>query len=442
MSNPKRPPMPAEIDTREELIEALRVAAELEHTLLVQYLFAAMSCRSVPLGPKDGGAPDYAIWRRHEIVRRCQSELYALCREEMAHLATVSNLLASIGAAPHFLRPPMEEVRAKLQNLPADGGPQPIQFVLEPFSVNAVSRFRRFEEPEPMPEDPDPAAAKAAAEIPRAAPDAVEYDTVGELYRVIRKGFEVLAARPDKPLFVGAASIQDRWHWDAGLRVMAVSDLRSVLAAIDFIVTEGEGAPEGLRDATRGRSHVERFRRMERKLRRLELPMDHHVWPVLRNPATAAHRARRPGVNMLSSSEDGKVPLDFRCAELFNAIYTLVLRLLMQFYDPAGESNEARLVLAHSAKQTMSGILRPVAEVLVSLPATNYDGAHAGPPFEIYGVSLPARTADRWVLQLEQIQHLVGVCDALANTHQQCQRLRFIAVNLSYLSKNLDRVRA
>jgi hypothetical protein len=435
--------MPAEIDTREELIDALRIAAELEHNLLVQYLFAAMSCRSVPLGPEPGVGPDYRIWRCHEVVRHSQSELYALCREEMAHLATVSNLLASIGAAPHFHRPPMEEVRAKLQNFPADGRPQPIQFVLEPFSVEAVSRFRRFEEPEPAPPPPPVEVdAEPVPDIPRAAPDTVEYDTVGGLYRVIRKGFEILAARPGPSLFVGAESIQDRWQWDAGLRVMPVSDLRSAVAAIDFIVTEGEGSPEGQADATRGRSHVERFRRIERKLRRLQLAMNHHVWPVLRNPATAAHRVKRPGVNMLSPGKGDKVPLEFRCAELFNGIYTLVLKLLLQFYDPAGESSGARLALAHSAKQAMSGILRPVAEVLVSLPATNYDGAHAGPPFEIYGVALPARAGDRWVLQLEQIQHLVRVCDALANTDKACARLKFIAVNLNHLFVNLDRVRA
>ena len=79
------------IDTREEMIFALNEAAEIEHGLMIQYLFAALTMK------KD--LRENATGTQQELIRKWEA------REEMAHLGTVCNLLSSVGGSPHFERP-------------------------------------------------------------------------------------------------------------------------------------------------------------------------------------------------------------------------------------------------------------------------------------------------------------------------------------------------
>src|SRR5262245_61043932 len=75
------------IDTREELVNALHVASEIEHGLMIQYLFPALSMKK----RADEGltAPQLAAARRWERT------ILGVAVEEMGHLGTVSNLLAA-----------------------------------------------------------------------------------------------------------------------------------------------------------------------------------------------------------------------------------------------------------------------------------------------------------------------------------------------------------
>ncbi len=78
------------IDTREELIYALQEASQIEHALMVQYLYTALSCKK----NASEGLDAYQL----QMLRKWQSTIYAIAREEMGHLGIVCNLLASIGA--------------------------------------------------------------------------------------------------------------------------------------------------------------------------------------------------------------------------------------------------------------------------------------------------------------------------------------------------------
>src|SRR5829696_6698215 len=84
------------IDTREELINALIEAAELEHGLLIQYLFAAYSLKR---RPSEGISVEQV-----EQVREWGGAILGVARQEMAHLGTVCNLLTAIGGSPRFGR--------------------------------------------------------------------------------------------------------------------------------------------------------------------------------------------------------------------------------------------------------------------------------------------------------------------------------------------------
>ena len=71
------------IDTREELINALHEACEIEHSLLVQYLYAALSVKK---GLDEGLTP-----HQQRLARDWQARMLVIAREEMGHLGIACN---------------------------------------------------------------------------------------------------------------------------------------------------------------------------------------------------------------------------------------------------------------------------------------------------------------------------------------------------------------
>ena len=89
------PPKPPELAWRDYLIMLLKIAAELEQSLMVQYLFAAYS-----LGGDDA--------HEHERkVHEWRDAILTIAREEMGHLLTVQNCICLLGKSD----PPKQRVR-------------------------------------------------------------------------------------------------------------------------------------------------------------------------------------------------------------------------------------------------------------------------------------------------------------------------------------------
>jgi Ferritin-like len=128
------PEAPFVIEHREALIYMLCEAAELEHGIMCQYLFAAFSLKQ-----REGEG-----LTRSELaaVTRWRTAISHVATEEMLHLALVHNLLSAIGAAPHFGRP----------NLPAPAHHYPagVNLTLVPFGEVALQHFIFLERPEGM----------------------------------------------------------------------------------------------------------------------------------------------------------------------------------------------------------------------------------------------------------------------------------------------------
>ena len=82
---------------REHLWWLLAEAAQLEHMIMCQYLYAEFSLKD---GRRDGLTAGQA-----QAVGRWRKTLHEIAVEEMLHLALVSNLMTAIGAAPVFGRP-------------------------------------------------------------------------------------------------------------------------------------------------------------------------------------------------------------------------------------------------------------------------------------------------------------------------------------------------
>jgi rubrerythrin len=185
------------IDTREEMIYALNEAAEIEHGLMIQYLFAALTMK------KD--LRENVTGTQQELIRKWEAQILGVSREEMAHLGTVCNLLSSVGGSPHFERP----------NFPQEANSYyPFGFTLTRFSDESLYRFIRFELPkgEPLPPPPiirDPLVQRFDSKVQQMlfniSPDPVEYDYVGELYGKIRNGFNTIS---EQDLFIGPKSAE------------------------------------------------------------------------------------------------------------------------------------------------------------------------------------------------------------------------------------------
>ena len=224
------PANPNQIKTREQLIYALSLAAELEHGLTCIYLFAAFSMKKFL-------DEDIDEIQRGKI-RDWQSLIFSVAREEMEHLGLVCNMLNAIGGAQHFDRPNLPQ--------PADYYSTQDAFTLERFSLKTMRDFMDFEKPANI------STAEATIDGDQIVPSPfkfTDHHTVQELYNAILHGFKYLDADPDTDLFIGPpdAQIDDDDidvgfnHKEFGITMIKITNLAEATNAIDEIVEQGEG---------------------------------------------------------------------------------------------------------------------------------------------------------------------------------------------------------
>lgn len=385
------------VEHREALIYLLCQAAELEHALMCEYLFAGFSLKQ---GTDEGLTP-----AQLEAVERWRAQLYGIAAQEMLHLALVNNLLGALGAAPHLSRP----------NLPQRGRhyPDDVWLVLLPFGEQALRHFLYLERPEGMEADDIAAADAHAAALPVLTPDDIvprgqDFATVGHLYRAIESGFHRLVERyGEEWTFVGPPGAQitgDLFRWP---ELIPVTDLASACSAVETIIEEGEGARGDWREA-----HFGRFLRVLDEYLRLRAddPTFSPARPVVaasvRPPADA-----EPG----AAVED---PVTAAVLDVFDVAYEVLLQLLERFFGHSGESPAQLGALADAAVGLMVGVLRPLGEYVTTLPLRPGDSSRAGPSFQLLyatGYLLPHRES-AWLLICERLGELVRACDRILAT--------------------------
>src|SRR5688500_14981670 len=186
------------IENRKELTYLLCQAAELEHGLMCEYLYAAFSLKT---------APDASLSAdRLETVERWRSTILKVATEEMLHWALVNNLLTAVGSAPYVSRPHLPHQ--------AKGYPAGVQVALVGFGERALRHFLYLERPEGMElEDADGFTPTGPALPIMSAKDIVpwgqEFRTVSHLYRSIEEGLARLADKlGPEMLFIGPSRAQ------------------------------------------------------------------------------------------------------------------------------------------------------------------------------------------------------------------------------------------
>lgn len=381
--------------TREQLVGLLCEAAEVEHCLMLTYLYAAHSLKD----RDDEGLDAEAL----AAVRRWRGATVRIAQEEMLHLALVNNLLVAVGARPHFRR----------LNFPIDAGCFPADVVAElaPFDVQTLDHFIYLERPLDAAEHDAPRLEKKHYE--RRAPEgrlmAHEQDwlTVGELYQAIGKGLETLCARlGEDTLFCGPVDTQLSTLEMRLPGLRPVGSLADARDAIHLIVDQGEGASRG--DTN---SHYARFCAMREEWTRLAATRPSFTpWrPAARNPVMRAP-VRHPENRVHVVAEPAASLLDAG-----NACYALMLRLLSLLTDrwlrPAIPQRTV-------ADQTVL-LMRAVSEIgsaLTRLPANpDHPGVTAGLTFAAPRTEIAFQSAGSAArLVDERCQEMADRLDALA----------------------------
>ena len=406
---------PGSTADKAQLRDHLWDACEIEHQLMIQYLFAAFTLKK---RPDETCSP--AEW---EYVRRWGSQVFMVARQEMEHLALANGILTATSEDPFFARENIPVMPRYLlggererDHSPAmlragkasEDAPTPcdIPFKFERFNLDTISRFVCAESPSwdvlqenhmrvprwcfsetdrpcgttladwesgrftagagAMPLSRThirPAANAAAAAAGLSSP--VHPGSIQALYEEIRR---MLHAIPG--VFTGKATQQVFVPVEYQISVTPVTDLASADLAIRQIVEEGEGIDE----VVTFQSHFTRFFQVRDELEAITKanPRFDAALPVILDPTP----------DKISD------PYTLRVYELFDHAYATMLFVLASLYRNFNSQESSYPFLSQTLQNIAFGpfmtmILRPIAEVLAHLKVAKDSRETAGPGFRL-----------------------------------------------------------
>lgn len=229
----------------------LTMGAEIEHSLMVQYLYAAYSY----------GGPQVPEEHR-PMVKRWQDTLLSIAREEMGHLMTVQNLLRLLGGPINLSR----------EDFPWDSKLTPFPFSLEPVTQTLLAQYVVAESPTDWGDAATPEEkAQILAQAAHGAGKPV--NRVGALYSYILTLLDNPVALPDADFHAETLPFQATWaEWGRNYGPPPKGDVigtnmlidtaysrQTVVDAITRLATQGE-ALDLQEDAQYNEtSHFQRF---------------------------------------------------------------------------------------------------------------------------------------------------------------------------------------
>ena len=386
---------PIIIENRKTLTYLLCEAAELEHALMCEYLYAAFSLKT---------KPDESLPAEHlETVERWRSVVLGVAAQEMLHWALVNNILTAVGSAPYVARPHMPHQ--------AKGYPAGVQLALVPFGERALRHFLFLERPEGMELQDAEGFSPSGPALPiMAATDIVpwgqEFHTVGHLYRSIQAGIGNLAAKiGEDGLFIGPREAQlspESFGWK---ELVPIIDTATASQAIEDIVEQGEGARGDWSAA-----HYGRFLAVLDELRAIKAA-DPTFEPA--HPVVAAGVRPVDGIHPELVITD---PTTAAVSDLFNVTYDLILQVIVRFLANVGEDREQLGILARTSVTLMFAAIKPLGLLLARLPVgPDYPGFTAGANFQLFyqkSFLLPHRRAT-WIRFTERLDEAATFAEGI-----------------------------
>jgi uncharacterized protein with NAD-binding domain and iron-sulfur cluster len=347
---------------RDEAIFLLHVAAEVEHELMVQYLYAAYSLDVERL------AGD-----QRALVSGWRQTLIEIAREEMGHFLTVQNVLRLLGGPLRFGRADSPHVAAL----------HPFPFRLEPFTRAALAKYIVAESP--LHHDVDisdvlATAGSAGDDTGRAL------HRVGRLYVRIENVLQQIEATVPSESSAAYQAVASDWGGGPAMLGVRLATLSEAIAALGQVAIQGEG----LHVRADVLSHFERLLSIFRQ------------WPDGFAPACPVP------VNPTLSGDDNDHAItdatSARWANLADLRYRTLLMAGGHALALAGGEDERRPYLTRLALAEMRHLAAIATELTrmprhSSRPATVACAAALfSPP---YTTDLPDREGDRWLGYLD-----------------------------------------
>lgn len=473
---------PPEMSWPDYLIMLLHTGAEIEHCLMVQYLYAAYSLggERVPL-------------QHRERVRQWRESILTIAREEMGHLLCIQNGLMLVGGP----------ISLERSDFPAPSiYPYPFAFRLEPLSLESLSAYVKAEMPPAdqlerlMTVQPRrygrfvPSDLKRIEEALKQRPG--DEHRVGDIYDVIQdivkrrhrlkdsdlhpetyglqaswdewgRGYQLDRPQPDghgMPDLQGAAARKNGKPREGRVLVERIATRSQALAVLADVAGQGEAPhfqPDRNQQADRdeGPSHFDRFYRIYRDY------FEHvtnapEPWSPTRevpnNPTTLKSFGRQEelyvadGQSDLDESSFGEWQkwADFAkptwiasrrsrlWANLFNLRYRMLLTYLAHTYRLPrvndGGAPGVRNATLHRVFAEMYN-LKAIAGILVQLPLDDDPSStkHAGPPFEMpYTLELPLADLECWELHMDLLESSRQLCKKLIYTSRSADGGQYV----------------
>jgi hypothetical protein len=438
-------PYNLEFSPRDYVAYLLSIDAEIEHCLMVQYLYAAYSL---------GGPQVPEVYR--DRVRNWQEVILGIAKEEMGHLICVQNSLRLIGAPLHLER----------EDTPWDVPFYPFPFMLEPLTLDSLAKYVYAESPEHWD------GGELGKEIRRRVKAKTSKPHhVAELFNRLIPLVQDPDYLPDSTFDASTYQAQaDFAEWGRGYQggnrgnsgggaprqtpdvlVVPQTCRDDMVAALRSVAEQGEATTGAVA------SHFVRFLTIYTEMRALieKNPVSSELWHAARPDTINAERwaglqpeaqpalqaadaghgwapARAVAVNPYVSLDPEPPtsrgvptthitdPKSALWATLHNLRYRMLLTYLTHSFTLYGGLNTAGAITPRGAiiNATFGEMynLRAISEILMQSPvsADHPDAGYAGPPFQMpYTLNSPFGEADKWRGHLDLLTAADNLVQAL-----------------------------
>jgi hypothetical protein len=384
--------LPPEFSWHDYAIFLLSTAAEIEHSLMVQYLYAAYSL----------GGPQVPSNSRKDVLD-WQRIILGVAKEEMGHLVTVQNVLKLLGGPLHLDR----------EDYPWASGFYPFEFTLEVLSRKSLAKYVVAESPVKWPDHVPDEERKTIEDLAREDAEQ-KVARVGALYQCMIEILSDSRKIPDRLFRAESYPFQASWdEWGRGyaagargatsktapdVLVLRASSRTEAVAALKAVAEQGEAVkfiPADDED-----SHFSRFLDVYRAFSGATTWVP--VLPLSKDP-------RVPG---LGAGNRGAI-IEHPDARLWGGLFNLRYRMLLSYLahafrlsdDPAQNAGPGQRGQVLNRVFGEMYNLKAISGLLVQLPLKSDPKERAGPPFELpYTLNFPTHETDFWRLHLDLVE--------------------------------------
>jgi Ferritin-like len=413
---------------RLKTIYLLQIAAEIEHALMVQYLYAAYALdETFAEGRDDAALATITRWKR---------DIRTVARQEMAHLITVQNLLLALGAEVYLSR------ENNFLDHP-DEYPFPVCF--EQLSLRSLAKYVATESPEPDEVSSVRDRKVLLGVLGRVKADLkMKISRVGVVYLTLywlflrkdssagpwdlppslapcmeRAGLKGVHVRDTDFVTINEfeeyAAVPEEWGvYESDMKVSATDPRSRALWAIHWIMAQGEG-PVGLEAEKHpevDRSHFKKFLTIFEEFEKESARFERAVLGVPLNPVVGDRR--RTGLPHGSRSYITQ-PEAKLWAQLFNLRYQMLLiDILLALSTSRHKETALRQQIVEWAVVREMEFLRVIGQLLPTMHRHAGSKTRAAAPFET--IDIPADLAKRWDLQRVLMKRSNDIVRSIAKT--------------------------